>query len=256
MRAKAASALRDAPVPPSSLFQRREAGPDRRPGMHPDPTARAWRCTARSMVPSREWRTMRSTKVLILTPSNHQAPPATALANSRIASARDARNADGEIGVSQFIGRRKSAGQSFDLKRNRMPKFGGESRGERGCAGDAHLLTKNRAYTQFEAIPGARDSQPGPRFYKLASSGSRLRLELIASGSASRSNMRRTRATTCSSRAGPTKSTRSVSVFEHTAALQASPAGRPAQRFCGRRRPRHIPRPQSRAWRESWSSAS
>ena len=74
------------------------------------------------------------------------------------------RNADGEIRVRRVLRRRgKSVGQSVNLKRNRMSEPGSQPRGESGSAGDAHLLAENRADSEFETIPGARDAQAGPR---------------------------------------------------------------------------------------------
>ncbi len=52
-----------------------------------------------------------------------------------------------------------------------MPELRGQPRGERGSAGDAHLLAENGADSQLEAVPGARDAQARPRFHQPCEQG-------------------------------------------------------------------------------------
>jgi len=69
------------------------------------------------------------------------------------------RNAYRELGVRYLMRRRKSIGEALDLKRNKMTELRSKPSGESGRARDAHLLAKNRANTEFEAVPGAADAQ-------------------------------------------------------------------------------------------------
>ena len=194
----------------------------------------------------------------ILAAVEHQsASEATARANSRMASARDAGMPMARSAATSSSAVGKVYVEAVDLEWQRMSEPGGEPRGERGSAGHAHLLAENRADAQFEAVPGAGNAQTGRACIKRASSGSRLRLELMASGSASRSNMRRTRATTCSKPRRPDEiDAQRQSVRGMRLHLQPAGLRRPARSFCDRRRRGRYSTPAMARLARNSSSAS
>ena len=103
------------------------------------------------------------------------------------------RKSIGESGLR--IARGASIDAAIDAAIDRRSERSSESTRERRCCGDGDLLTEHRADRCFEAVDRAGYAQPRPASDERTEQGSRPSTAPMTSGRASRSNSRRTRAT-------------------------------------------------------------
>ena len=190
----------------------RVAAPGLRPGTRPDGRLRAARCISRSTARCRAARpsarrNLRAFAPAEIDPAVDHCPRHRAHRLGTRAGHADRR----EVGIGQGLRCREHMFQSGrECDRQRLPEALRQAGRDRAGRGDADLLAEDRAHRDLEAVPAAGKAQPGRSAPRARNRGVCDNASAIACGSASRSNIRRSRLTIRSIASAPRHAVRAA----------------------------------------------